>query len=205
MGERVAGSIVLFMMMGMGQPSAGPLSASVPDPGPASFWSDEQQPPPAARGRRGLGPGAEGLTARALERYFDDYEMLQAQRALGLDSEQFIVPGQRLRRLQNIRRRHENDRRRLMNALRTALGTGGAAVDEGAVATALKALDDARFRQTQERRRALQSFDAVLTVPQRAEYRLFQERFERQKLDLLSRARQGRRGGQPPGGRLMPR
>jgi hypothetical protein len=199
--RRFGGSVVALVAMLGGGLAASPVEPSGASDRPVGMWSegsDGRQQLGQGRGRRGRGPAAEGLTVLELERYFDSYEVIEAQRALGLNDDEFLVVGQRLRRLQSVRRRQLNEQRRLMNGLRAALGSGQAPVDQEAIAAALQALNEFGVRQEQERRRALQALDAILTMSQRARFRLFQERFERQKLDLLSRARQVRRGGGPP-------
>jgi len=153
--------------------------------------------------RQGRGAPGEGPSVQEIERQFDQLEIVEAQRALGMDDESFRPVGERLQRVQMMRRRHQAQRRQLIRDLRQAIDAGTVEENEAAVIATLTELGGLGVRQAQEMRRVLQALDNVLTVRQRAQFRLFQERFERQKLDLLVRARQGRgRGGQPaPGGR----
>jgi hypothetical protein len=162
--------------------AAPPIAAQAPD----------APPTPLPGQRRGAEP--DGLTVPELERYFDSYEIFEAQRALQLDDQQFLVVGQRLQQIQRVRRRHQNQRRMLLAELREAINSGLIDRDEAAVAARLTRLNDLGISQAQELRRAHQALDAILTVRQRVQFRLFQERFERRKLELLAAARRGRGG-----------
>ncbi len=162
--------------------SAGPVSAQPGQGG--SPWDGGQ--------RQGRGPAGEGPSLQEIERQFDRFEMLEAQKALGLDEEAFRGVGERLARIQMLRRRHQSQRRAILRDLRTALDSGAVETNEAGITTMLAELGGLGVRQAQEMRRAQQALDAVLTLRQRAEFRLFQERFERMKLDLVARARQGR-------------
>jgi hypothetical protein len=57
------------------------------------------------------------------------------------------------------------------------------------VSEKVKALDDLQQRSADQVRKLTAEMDAVLTPFQRARFRLFEEQIERQKLDLLMRAR----------------
>jgi hypothetical protein len=59
----------------------------------------------------------------------------------------------------------------------------------------LKALADEDVRAAAELRQALDGVDAVLDVRQQARFRLFEERMEARKLELLLKARQNARLG----------
>jgi hypothetical protein len=71
-------------------------------------------------------------------------------------------------------------------------------VDETALAAQTKELDDLEVQMFQEEQRALSEIDKVLTVYQRARFRVFEENMERQKLDLLARALKGGGDAMPP-------
>lgn len=146
----------------------------------------------------GRGQGGGGISVQEVERRFDQLELVEARRALGMDEQAFEPVAERLRRVQALRRRHQVQRRTLLRELRTALEADASGSNEAAMTATLTTLGGLGVRQAQEMRRAQQALDTVLSVRQRAEFRLFQERFERQKLDLLARARQGRGGGVPP-------
>jgi hypothetical protein len=63
----------------------------------------------------------------------------------------------------------------------------------------IKALDEHDSRASEELRRAYAAMDEVLDPRQQARFRLFEERMERQKLELLMRARnRAARPNSPP-------
>lgn len=155
---------------------------------------ERAMPPRPLPGQQRGAPEPDGLTVPELERYFDSYEIFEAQRALQLDDQQFLVVGQRLQQIQRVRRRHQNQRRMLLAELREALASGLIDRDEAAVTDRLARLNALGVAQAQEVRRAHQGLEAILTVRQRVQFRLFQERFERRRLELLAAARRGRGG-----------
>ena len=101
-------------------------------------------------------------------------------------------------RLQDTRRRNSQMRNRLLAQIR-ALVAPGVTPDETAIREKLKALRD-HDEQTATARRDADAVDEVLDARQQALFRLFEERIERQKLDLLMRARDraARPAGAPP-------
>jgi hypothetical protein len=62
------------------------------------------------------------------------------------------------------------------------------------LAAKLKALDDVTADFERQTREAYASLEETLTVRQRARFRIFEQRMERQKLDLIARARQAAQG-----------
>jgi hypothetical protein len=148
---------------------------------------------PGMRGGMRAGAGAGALTPAELERWLDSYVLLQAQETLKLTDAQFPRFVQRLKALQEIRRRNLQARRQLINSLGPLLQA--TPVDEGQVRERLKALHDLNVRSAEELQRAYDGIDEVLDTVQQARFRLFEEAAERRKIELLMRARQ--RGGQP--------
>ncbi len=146
-------------------------------------------------GLRGGAGGAGQMTPAELERWLDSYVLLQAQDTLKLTDAQFPRFVQRLKALQDVRRRDLQERRRMLAALGALVRT--TPFDEGAVREQLKALRDLDTRSAEELQKARDGVDEVLDVPQQARFRLFEEAVERRKIELLMRARQGgRRGAQ---------
>jgi hypothetical protein len=128
----------------------------------------------------------------------DAYAVVQAQDALQLDDSQYGQFVTRLRALQEVRRRNQQLRNRIVQDLRKLAGPQAIVpIDETAVRERLKALRDQDDRSAAELRRASDLLDEILDVRQQARFRMFEETIERRKLDLLMRARQGtaRRGG----------
>lgn len=157
-------------------------------------------PPPGA-----AGPAA-GLNNEQVYQLLDAFVMGRAQAALQLSDAQFTAFFQKMLRLQTLQRQHRRQRQRLLTELRQIAGPGARGpVDESAIAAKTKELDDWEAQRVIEEQKALAEVDQVLQVRQRAVFRLFLENMERQKLDLLMRARQGGRvDSPPPGGRGEP-
>jgi hypothetical protein len=152
---------------------------------------------PAGRADRGAGR-AEMLSVPQVERQFDSYLLVQARTRLGLSDAQFPSFGAALRDLQDVRRRQQMRRVQALRELNDLLGA--AEPDDALITSKLKEMDDAAAEAGQRIAAAYARIDAVLTVRQRARFRVFEENMERRKQDLLARARQqaGAQAGAPP-------
>lgn len=139
---------------------------------------------PPGRGNR----GGESPSNAELITMLDAYAIVQAQNALDLGDNQYGQFVTRLKRLQDTRRRNIQGRNRLLNELRKLTAIAGG-TDETAIRDRLKALRDLDEQAAVAIRREYDAVDEVLDVRQQARFRLFEERLERQKLDLLFRAR----------------
>jgi len=139
---------------------------------------------------------AEGapITPAEVQRMFDAYTLVEAQEALSLSEAQYGRFVQKLKALQDARRRHQQARSRILADMRKAMN-GQATPDEAVLRDRLKALRDEDDRSSGEIRQAGDAVDEVLDVPQQARFRLFEERMEAKKLELLLRARQNARQG----------
>jgi hypothetical protein len=135
-----------------------------------------------------------GADPAELGRLFDAYAVMQAQEVLGLDEESFGRFVTRLRALQQLRRRHLRERTVLMREMRQLLQ--GSATD-AQLAEKTSAL--ARLEQTiwDDERKAREFVDDVLTVKQRARFRLLEQQLELRKLELVNRARARLRAPRP--------
>lgn len=164
-------------------------------PGPPADGGRRGRPP--LRGSReggpGRGRGAEPMTAAEVERLFDRYVLGEARVALQLTREQMVTFAPRFDELQATRRRLQRERQRLLNDL--AAVSRERPQDEAAMAERLRALEAFRVSAEQQLRETVAGVDALLTVPQRARLRVFEGRIERQKLELLSRARAASESG----------
>jgi Spy/CpxP family protein refolding chaperone len=144
-------------------------------------------------GMRGPAGGGGQMAPAELERWLDAYVLLQAQETLKLTDAQFPRFVQRLKALQEMRRRNLQARRQMLATLAGVMKA--TPFDESAVRERLKALRDLDVRSAEELQKTRDAVDDVLDVPQQARFRLFEEAVERRKIDLLMRARQvGRRG-----------
>jgi hypothetical protein len=154
---------------------------------------------PTASAQRPLPPGAEdAVTPGEMQRLFDAYAAMQAQETLGLSDKQYGDFVVRLRALQQVRRRQSAERARLMRELNVLSRREPA--PEAEMKTALDALEQHDARARDEIARAYSNVDELLTIRQRARFRVFEDQVERRKLDLLARARLNRlrRGAERP-------
>lgn len=131
-------------------------------------------------------------------RMFDMFVMTQAQMQLQLADPQFTEFFRRMTHLQNVQRRHRNQRQRVLVEIRRLVAPGIQVPDETAIAARIRELDDVEAQHQMEERQALGAIDVILQPPQRAHFRIFLENMERRKVELLMRARQG---GPPPAAR----
>ena len=142
------------------------------------------QVPPVERPQRNR---PAGLTNGELANMLDTYAIVQAQEALQLADEKYGQFVSRLKRLQQIRRQNTHARNQILHDLRRL--TQEATPDENALRARLKALQDHEVSAADELRRAYTAVDEVLDARQQARFRIFEERMELRKLDLLMRAR----------------
>jgi hypothetical protein len=143
----------------------------------------------APQDQEGAEPGPV-LSSQEVQRLLDAYVVLQAQDALKLSDAQYPQFLTKLRPFQEVRRRNEQSRLRLMTELNRL--TNGRVAAEGAEAQVrerLKALDDLEVSSASELRRAREELFQTLDFRQQARFRVFEEQMERRKLELLLRAR----------------
>src|SRR5438270_1881429 len=160
---------------------------------PGSARTPRAQPP-------GAGQTAEppAVTPAEIQRMFDAYALVQAQEQLKLRDDQYPQFLTKFKALQDIRRRNQQERGRVVQELRRL--TNDASSDEGAIRDRLKALQDVDGRAEADIRKAVDAVDAVLDVRQQARFRLFEQQMEQQKINMLVRARlQNRPARKQPG------
>jgi hypothetical protein len=131
------------------------------------------------------------VTPAEIQRMFDAYALVQAQDQLKLGDEQYSRFLSRFKSLQEIRRRSQAERGRLVQELRRlAIDTKS---DESLLKDRIKALQELDVRTAGDVRRAEDAVDQVLDVRQQAQFRAFEELMERRKIELVTRARQNNR------------
>jgi hypothetical protein len=150
----------------------------------------------AAQGRQaqpaaGDGQDLPGITPAEVQQMFDMAALNQAQQRLNIRDDQFAQFLRRFKNLQDIRRQGTNERARHVQQLQRLLTA--ATLDEGMVNDQLKAIRDVDARVATDVAHAYDSIDQVLDVRQRAQFRVFEEQMERQKIELVTRARQASR------------
>jgi len=144
------------------------------------------QPPPAS----GQVLDQPAVPPAEIQRMFDAYALVQAQDQLKLADDKYPQFLAKFKALQDVRRRTQQERNRLLQDLRRLANDGG---DEGQIKDRLTALQDLDARARSDVQKAYEGIDSVLDVRQQARFRLFEEQMERRKLELLMRARQANR------------
>ena len=166
--------VVLASVVGLVALAAWPAAAQEPPP------PGQQVNRPNAQGQRGRGQGlpapGPNMTLQDMQSMFDAYALVQAQRVLQLNDEQYQRFFMRMNTLQDLRRLWRDQ------------------AGEADLAGRLRAIDDLDLKFEGALRTARQAIDEALTVRQRAGFRFFEEDMERQKIDFLTRARAGRQG-----------
>jgi hypothetical protein len=164
--------------------SAGSLAAAQPR---------QQVPAPAPSVAT---PPEGAISAGQIQRWFEAFTVLQAQEALNLSEAQYGRFVTRLKALQDTRRKHQVARNQIMGELRRLTNPQTGSNDEPSLAERLKALRDEDDRTSAELKKAYEGVDETLDTRQQARFRIFEERMEQQKLELLMRARQNSRAAQ---------
>jgi hypothetical protein len=159
----------------------------------------------APRGEPGDGPPA--MTPAHVQQLFDAMLVMQAQEALSLTEQQYAQFLTRVRLLQDTRRRHLQQRNRLINELQRLTNPRKPPpnVTDAEVKQRLDALQELEAQTAAELRKAYSAIDEVLDVRQQARFRVFEEQLERRKLELVARARQQNQNRQGAPRRAPPR
>lgn len=178
-------------------PAAIAAAAAAQEPEAESAPAGREGPARGRLARRG-GParGADVMTVQQVEEYFDQVVLHQARANLALSEDQFLRFGAGLRRLQTLRRQLQRQRLALIRELNTLVSASS--IDEPAVTAKMNELDGLNGQSAGALRAAYDDIDRVLTLRQRARFRIFEEMMERRKLDLVARARQQATRGAAP-------
>src|SRR5215218_107066 len=179
MNVRILGLAACLLAMSLAPAAAQPPQGPPPGPGQGA-----PQGPPAADGP---------LSAGQIQRWFEAYTVLQAQEALTLSEAQYGRFVTRLRVLQESRRKHQQARNQIIADLRRLTNPKAEAADDPQISERLKALRDEEDRGAAALRKGYEAVDETLDLRQQARFRVFEERMEQQKLELLMRARQNAR------------
>jgi len=133
------------------------------------------------------------ISAGQIQRWFEAFTVLQAQEALQLSESQYGRFVTRLKMLQDTRRKHQLARNQVMADLRSLTNPQRGSNDESALAERLKALRDEDDRAVADLKKAYEGVEETLDIRQQARFRIFEERVEQQKLELLMKTRQNAR------------
>jgi hypothetical protein len=139
-------------------------------------------------------PSPDGLTAAQAEQLFDRYVLAQARIALQLRPVQIEPFRRRLQDLQMVRRRGQRQRQQLLNQLNAA-SRGEEPADDAELSKQLGALDELTRTIDQQVSDARTRVEEILTPRQRVRFRIFEQRMEQRKAELVARARQAVREG----------
>jgi hypothetical protein len=171
------------------------LVMSAPGLGQAQTPAPQTQSAAPAEVTQGT-PDPSTFSAGQIQRWFEAYTVLQAQDALRLSEAQYGRFVTRLKSLQETRRRHQQSRNQILAELRrlTNAQTAAAPGDDTQIADRLKALREEDERGGLDLKKSYDALDETLDLRQQARFRIFEERMEQQKLELLTRARQNARG-----------
>jgi hypothetical protein len=170
--------------------------------GPRKAQRAAQSPPPApaTSAQPVLPPGDRPITAGEIQRWFEAFTVLQAQKNLDLTEAQYFKFVTRLNALQEARRKHQQAHQQILNELRRLTNPQTGSNDEVAIMDRLKALREEDDSAATDLRKAYDGVDETLDARQRARFRLFEDNMEQQKLELLMRARQNARALRGKGG-----
>jgi hypothetical protein len=131
------------------------------------------------------------LSEVQLAAMLDTYAIVQAQQQLAIPDDKYGSFAARLKKLQDVRRNNQRQRRQIVQELRRLAGPR--AVIPGDEATIRKQLDALRAldeRAAVELKQAQDAVDELLDTRQQARFRIFEENIEQRKVDLLLRARE---------------
>jgi hypothetical protein len=140
--------------------------------------------------------GPPPLAAAQIQKLLDGYAIVQAQDFLGMTDAQFTPFLPKLRALQDVRRRDEQERLQLLQELRRLTNPRTQATDAD-LRDRVRQLRDLQARALANVQRAYDAIDQSLDVRQQARFRLFEQEIEQRKLQLLMRARQSNRANRP--------
>jgi hypothetical protein len=158
----------------------------------ASLSAQQQPPAPAPAPAMPAGQDT-AISAGQIQRWFEAFTVLQAQDALQLSEAQYGRFVTRLKTLQDSRRKHQMARNQIMGELRKLTNPQTGSNDEGALTERLKALREEDERASVDVKKGYEGVDETLDIRQQARFRIFEERMEQQKLELLMKTRQNAR------------
>jgi hypothetical protein len=148
---------------------------------------------PAAQTPAPAAPETAPLSAGQIQRWFEAFTVLQAQEALQLSEAQYGRFVTRLKAMQEIRRKHQQARNQMIADMRRLTNPQAPPGDDAALLERIRALREEDERAAADLKKAYEGVDETLDVRQQARFRVFEERMEQQKIELLMRARQNAR------------
>jgi hypothetical protein len=174
--------VMVFAASGVAAAQTPQVSASGQTAAPAQTAASGQRASGSAQGAV-VNPMA---ALNQVQNMLDGAVLVRAQDALQLSDAQWQAFVPKMRELQQVRIQHQRNRVQLINGLNQATKPGSVA-DEATLMSRVKALDDLEAQMGTDERTALAAVDSLLTVYQRARFRVFEENNEREKLRLLAK------------------
>lgn len=133
-----------------------------------------------------------------MQKLLDGYAVIQGQEFLGLSDSQFGQFLPKFRALQEVRRRNEMERLRIVQELnRITNARGGGQFGDNEVRDRLRMLRELELRAVSDLQKAREAIDQTLDLRQQARFRVFEEQIEQRKLQLLMQVRQANRANRP--------
>ncbi len=160
--------------------------------GPASAAALEKRAAAPQTGAQAPAPPEQQVSTADIQTMFDAMTMVDAEKFVPLTPEQYPTFVQRLKRLQDARTLLNRKRNRATNELRAMVGQAAGkevAVDDAVVDAKLKELATVENEGRAAVAKAQDDLDLLLSVRQRARFRLLEENEERKKLDFLTKVR----------------
>ncbi len=136
------------------------------------------------------------LSPAEVQQLFDAFVLVQAQEALSLTDAQFGPFVTRLKQLQDVRRRTQQQDQRLLRTLQQLSSRAG--TSDRDLEARLQELEDQRTQAAAAVRNARAAVEAVLDTRQRVRFLMFERRMEQRQMELLMRARNARGGQTQP-------
>jgi hypothetical protein len=121
---------------------------------------------------------------------FEAVALVRAQEVLKLSDDKYLLFLTKFKALQDVRRKTQQERNRLMNDLRRLVNDPSG--DEAQMIDLLKALQDLDTRSEADLHKAYEAVDQMLDVRQQSKFRVFEENMERRRIDLMMKARANR-------------
>jgi Spy/CpxP family protein refolding chaperone len=147
---------------------------------------------PLEQGQEGR-PGPDREEMRGM---LEAYIISKLQEALQLNDEQYAKVIVAQKKLNEHRREHQRQRAQTLRELRRAVGATEPSDEE--IANLLGRLEKLRLDFETQQREDYKAMDALLTVKQRARYRLLEIEIERRMQELIREIRRERRPGAAP-------
>src|SRR5262249_27368251 len=139
--------------------------------------------PPGNRGGAANRPNDQ-ITPADVQAMFETMALMEAERFVALTSDQFPTFVQRLKRLQDARGAQTRKHNRALNELRVMANPVNGRADDAAIEAKLKELAAIESDGRVEIAKAYEAVDQMLSVRQRARFRILEDNIEKKKIDF---------------------